>query len=1124
MKESLFIIIVFVFLFFLSILIYISYKSYENKRQPLALSSVKSALLETGNQIPSGVNLVPNPTIQQLAEEISEINSLQYCDVKQCVVNLATGIKRCPEFGQSQLIFNIEKEVCSDIFSCPAELPFAVLSDGQTNRFGQCEIGIACRCVANEFCALNVVDTFNIIGGNPYTNQQNFLNYNFQESNLLNDQGFDNQNIEIDGSNAGIQFCKINPVYSERIQNGCIFACGDGDPLDCQQGAYVYLDSDNNIQVQLFLPDGYDLIKGQRFLLLTYNDNMDKFPKKGTLKLNDSNNYITFNNAQKINYRYRERTALGGSKEKSKLVMYLSGIRTNGTPGLNIGLSRSQIFDLQQVFFEFCSTQIGLENDRNMLNCTQTNNQPCKTGYLTYNVDKGNPRKFAQLQSVSENKNKLLPLRNLDNYMLDPSTYTISCSAGNGCSKNIDLSLCQPIETVKISKLNFNTVTNPVKLSILYSQDQKYLPKIGDIITIFYVKDTSNIVGIPGSLINQSHEVVGTLINKDTEEYSVQITLNTKAINTKTIILDYNAYMMKGNQTTLAARDCTQSIQSKKASFYNNYDSAAMNNVWLLSNNSNAVGEQFKIINNKLVVEEQNNLLELENGDYWSIYNQDIDVFTTKAYDAGVSYLTFNNTNYITIGMSFTYQGIEVTANNTVLSVDSTDNQIHLGAGLNIGVSTGQNFVFYNNLTDQNFGIISNVENIGTSYHAQTNTLSGTSVILSQTNNIFVYKQYGFNGINYNTKLDLGVTNFGERFYTDSSYWKSFNILKAGDLKPPLSPLNVIDYNFTDKTNTFLDTDANFKIIKSMYYPVWNEDTFRQECIEPSPYLLAYPVVNNSTDVIDYIQIQYSSKSFSEYIWNTNGDYTYNTFSKIFPNQNYLTYQSTTDTLILDEINPNISLGYNLVDSNGNFQTYMQLDPSSQTFNFTGTSAVLNVTIAEDFYNLEDQLLEDKYSKFVYNGVTYNDSNSQVKTYDGKIFEFTGNKQNYFLGKIYAGEHNGTSFTFSLYSNTNVVNIDNNLIQTNYGGISAISYQNNLIQFVNRNEKLLVDSVYSQDNDNAKSKGTNLSLKVSSITNNRITNIDIISGGSGYLNNNRPNIVISKYKVSEIPTKNITIN
>ena len=1131
MKESLLIIISFVFLVFLTILIYISYKSYENKRQPLVISSVKSALVGTGNPLPSGVNLEKTPTIQELAEEIGEINSLQFCNVNQCVVNLATGIKRCPSQGQSQILYNFEKEICSDIFSCPPELPFAVLSDGQTNRFGQCELGIACRCVADEFCAFNVVDTFMVMGGNPYTNQQNFLNYNFQESNLLNNQGFDNENITIDGNNAGIEFCKLNPSYSQRIQNGCNFTCGDGDPLDCQEGAYVYIEADNSIKVQLFLPDDYNLTKGQNYLHILVVSN---FPKKGTLKLNDSNNYITFSNSQKINYKYQETSDPPPSPpglppivtNYSQEVILLSNIITNGTPGLTIDLGSSQEFFLQKIFFEFCSTQVGEENDRNMLNCIQTNNQPCKTGYLTYNVDKGDPRKFTQLQSPEENKNKLLPLRTLENYLLDPSIYTMSCSVGNGCSKDIDLSLCQAISTVQIKKLQFTTTSSPVKLILVYNQDQKYLPSIGDIVTIFEVKDTLSQVGISSDLINQKHTVVNVTTDNSTKEYTVQVNISTTATQTKFITLDYNAYMMQGNQTSLVTRDCTDAIQSKKSSFFNTYDCAAVSNLWLLSNRSNTIGEQFKIIDKKLVIEEQNNLLELENGDYWSIYNQSVNVFTAKAYAKGISLLTFNNIDYITPGMCFSYLGIDTAENNSVLNVEANSNQVHFQTSLNAGVSVGQNFVFYNNLTTDDYGLISNVEIIDSSYYAQTDNLSGTSVTLSQTNNIFVYKQFGFNGINYNTRLDLGTTDFGKRFYTASSYWNSFdNVLTtSSDLTPPLAPINVISDDFKDKNNTFSDSDANFKIPKSMYYPIWNSNNFSQECIQPSPYILAYPIVNSDTTAIEYVQIQYSGQDFNEYVWQPNGDYTYNTFSKIFPNQNYLTYQSTTDTLILDEINPNITVGNNIIDSNGNFETYMVLDPSTQTLTISGTSATLNVTIAEDFYNLGDQFLEDKYNKFIYNGVSFNDSNSQIKTYDSKTFEFTGSKQNYFLGKIYAGSYNGTSFTFSLSSNVNVVAIDNNLIQTDYGGISAISFADNLIQFVNKSEKLEIDNQYSPDNDNAKSTGTDLKIKVSGITDQRITNIDIIAEGNGYINDNRPNIIISNYKVSEATTKNITIN
>ena len=83
--------------------------------------------------------------------------------------------------------------------------------------------------------------------------------------------------------------------------------------------------------------------------------------------------------------------------------------------------------------------------------------------------------------------------------------------------------------------------------------------------------------------------------------------------------------------------------------------------------------------------------------------------------------------------------------------------------------------------------------------------------------------------------------------------------------------------------------------------------------------------------------------------------------------------------------------------------------------------------------------------------------------------------------------------------------------------------QNNLIQFVNTNENLELEFSYDfgQEDRGVTGVGSGATLKVSGITNERITNLEITDSGINYLNDNRPLVKISKYKVSEKTNRNI---
>lgn len=139
-----------------------------------------------------------------------------FCDPGLCAVDKKTGEKICPNDISIRQPYNPLTQVCSNKYSCSdSALRYAILSDGSTNNFGECEENIACRCSISPLCSRYIASIFQAISGNPYTNDPDTQ---FNQAAPFVGQG------SIDGPSIGSSsntFCKIPRSWLFKSSPGC---------------------------------------------------------------------------------------------------------------------------------------------------------------------------------------------------------------------------------------------------------------------------------------------------------------------------------------------------------------------------------------------------------------------------------------------------------------------------------------------------------------------------------------------------------------------------------------------------------------------------------------------------------------------------------------------------------------------------------------------------------------------------------------------------------------------------------------------------------------------------------------------------------------------------------------
>lgn len=158
---------------------------------------------------------------------------LKPCGKKgECVINLDTGIKKCPTNSNTLLYYDDTTETCTRKEGCPALLPYAVNGDGSVNKYGSCEnSNIPCRCTDNITCSKYVASKFAVVNGNIYSSYASEKNFILEQVPYDINDSYDGS-IKIDSSS---EFCKINSTYSASLVGGCSFLNQTNDFLmKCQ--------------------------------------------------------------------------------------------------------------------------------------------------------------------------------------------------------------------------------------------------------------------------------------------------------------------------------------------------------------------------------------------------------------------------------------------------------------------------------------------------------------------------------------------------------------------------------------------------------------------------------------------------------------------------------------------------------------------------------------------------------------------------------------------------------------------------------------------------------------------------------------------------------------------------
>ena len=180
-------------------------------------------------------------------KDLEYAENLEQCPSGYCAININSGIKRCPD-GDHQLVYYSLEEACTRKFTCDFEgLPYAVNTDGSTNKKGICEKNVPCRCSRGKNCNSSVVSTFQLeFSSDPNDPDKN--NFVIGQNNFQIEQ-FGYTPITINDSST--EFCQINPGFTEKVEFGCDFRNSLNDKLGCQYITTVQeisVESNNTIE------------------------------------------------------------------------------------------------------------------------------------------------------------------------------------------------------------------------------------------------------------------------------------------------------------------------------------------------------------------------------------------------------------------------------------------------------------------------------------------------------------------------------------------------------------------------------------------------------------------------------------------------------------------------------------------------------------------------------------------------------------------------------------------------------------------------------------------------------------------------------------------------------------
>lgn len=1062
MRFILVVILIVMFLLALDIYLY--------NYQPIVLSKFQYSYYKNNVNLPPGL---PNSSGEGKNYLLAE--QLEKCPAGFCAISKTTGLKRCPD-GNYQLIYNSSEEVCTRAEFCDySDLPYAVLTDGTTSLSGKCNSGVPCRCTDQKSCDTGIVSPFEtILGTNFDPNQNNFTITQIPETG--NEYGYDSIVLPTPSS----QVCVLNTGFTDRLVNGCDFTNSVRDKLDCQDIASLVPVSSNpgisgnvgklinnvyigntSFQSKEFVPD-----TSSQYLLTT-------LPDSGYLEFSDFD---------------RSRTELIYYNQKSitSKVITVSGIvHLESTPEsvpygtLGFGLSWTTpgtctIINSYEAVTKFCQSATDGPNFKNMLLCVQEPRQPCLQGTLSYNFNKLNSgntttsevytseafsRNFCQQRSNTSE----LELRS--NYLEDPAFYTVGCYLGNGCNNK---------------ELSLNGETG------LKAASGKYFPDV----------DVSGINGV-----------------------------------WKITNIGYPSYKPTANQSSSFIYKSLEpgdfwSIQSEGET--------------LITNKVSTGGTSTIFVSSLLSLDSYIGSGEI-NSNVRPLIN--LSVGASPQLSFNVISCNFNNANG-QFSMNVDSNLLYNIPSNTGIKV----NPINFD---------GSDFVYYGIITEHT-SINSNNNPIKHYQFSDINGNTPSDTIQEDIFNIVVFKQFSFSGGNYNTIVynDSGIKR---RVYSGSRDKPIFAKTSAtttttSAIIPPQNISNVflnqanISYNsnLVSPISSFQGSQEPFKIPLSMYYPVWNPVTFQQECVRCKPNLTSY-IELGTNENIDTIPIQYSGKDFDNYEFEPqSGGFVFTSASEIDTS-----LFNTTKTFNLKEPNPNLQVGDFIMSLNlqfpvnivggtsvSNYQTGLgtSLTIIPQITYGSSTGSVLSSTRTK--YGIEESI----NSNFVIpKGVESTPGGgTEIIVEDNRNLNIeinpsgngylikdleTSKPDGYCFGKLYRTSKTSSNllsltdneFGFYLLPNVSIIDIslDGKTITTNASLAKDLIVDNSLpfskyLQFCRIGKNLLLDLRQDLGSDR-NVIGQNELIKIDKISGGRITNINVIDGGTNFLENTVPIVTLNNY-------------
>ncbi len=519
--------------------------------------------------------------------------------------------------------------------------------------------------------------------------------------------------------------------------------------------------------------------------------------------------------------------------------------------------------------------------------------------------------------------------------------------------------------------------------------------------------------------------------------------------------------------------DCTTAINTYK-SIFQDYDDAGVNGVWELRQIAATDPPQpgvisFSYDSSKGIVLRNDGLITIEPGDYFSTVRSKFQKLLVKKVTIPSTPATIDfflgSVDGLEPGYSIYASGFKgiIAAG----GVDKTNNKITINSTYFASVTSIPAYTLIDGYKSvgpggdgNDFGIF--VVGEGKILPAK---LDGTISTFSNgvPDTIFLYKQFGFNGPNYNSDINFTYVTpaQGSAYFTTErkynplsqwSYWLSqFESTITDLLRVPLSsavvpiviesearaaadPSSKRINRASINSVVFSNPNSDFKQDLSFYYPVWNQDKNTQTCIKCKPALYTYVKINQDSQINSAV-IQFSGKDFGHYMYYpqfsiasatnnfvtnySKSPFVFNILSSVSQDSGIV---STTKRIVLQNPNSNIPYSsdvdsdyytnnpYYVLDGNNTInRTFSPVQDS--VFPLSGKPNPITVdTVPLQSGGDQNILLDDCYIPFTFGGRVLAPNTSQQISLD-----YTGQKysnfnvfsdSNWFAGKKYFAGQN----------------------------------------------------------------------------------------------------------------------